>query len=245
MATSDLPEVPAYCARDVTLNRAGAASVAAEPLPPALPASDVAARLNAGATVLDVRPAAAFGTAHVPGSLNIGLNGQFAPWSGTLVPADVPVILVADGEDEVREATLRLARVGIEGIEGYLAGGLAAWELAGLALESIEHVTVTDLHERMAADPTLQVLDVRRPAEFAGGHLPRAVNLPLDRLLDDAVPLDPARPAAVVCAGGYRSSAGASILQRRGFENLLNVVGGTGAWEKAGYPIAGAPPASG
>ena len=244
MATTDLPEVPSYFARDVALNRAGAASVPEEPLPPDLPASDVAARVNAGATVLDVRSAAAFGTAHVPGSLNIGLNGQFAPWSGTLVPADVPVILVADSEDEAREATLRLARVGIERVEGYLAGGIAAWEQAGLALESLELVTVTDLHERMAADPALQVLDVRRPAEFAAGHLPRAVNLPLDRLLNDAVPLDPARPAAVVCAGGYRSSAGASILQRRGFENLLNVVGGTGAWEKAGYPIAGALPAS-
>lgn len=118
---------------------------------------------------------------------------------------------------------------------GYLAGGIAAWERAGLSFASLAHVTVTDLHERMAQDPELQVIDVRWPAEYVAGHLPRAVNLPLDRLSADHLPLDPTKPTAVVCAGGYRSSAGSSVLMRRGFPNLLNVVGGTGAWIKAGY----------
>jgi rhodanese-related sulfurtransferase len=186
--------------------------------------------------VLDVRTAAAFGTAHVPGSLNIGLNGQFAPWAGTLLAPDRGVVIVAEGDDEAAQAALRLARVGIEKVGGFLAGGIAAWEKAGLPLASLEHVTVDELHARLAEDPALQVVDVRRPGEFASGHVPRAVNLPLDRLGVDAPAIDRARPAAVVCAGGYRSSAAASLLQARGFEKLLNVVGGTAAWTGAGYP---------
>jgi len=238
MATSELPEVPAYFARDVEMNRAGAAPVAEEALPPALSPAEVDARGRAGATILDVRSAAAFGTAHVPGSLHVGLGGQFASWSGALVPADRGIVLVADGEPDVGEARLRLARVGLEKVEGFLAGGIAAWERAGLPLASLPHITVSDLHERLAREAAVQVLDVRRPAEYAAGHLPGAVNVPLDRLAAGDVPLDASRPIAVVCAGGYRSSAAGSLLQRRGLGNLLNVVGGTSAWVQAGYEVA-------
>ena len=147
------------------------------------------------------------------------------------------MILVAGGEDEVRESALRLARVGIENVEGYLAGGIAAWEKAGLALAALEHVTVSDLHEQLRAQPSLQVIDVRRPSEYAAGHLPGAVNVPLDTLAEAPLTGDPHLPTAVVCAGGYRSSAGCSLLMRRGFDRLMNVVGGTGAWMQAGYEV--------
>ena len=238
MATSDLPEVPPYFARDVEMNRAGAAPVAEEALPAALSPVEVDGRARAGATVLDVRSAAAFGTAHVPGSLHVGLGGQFASWSGTLLPAEGGVVLVADGETEVGEARVRLARVGIERVDGFLAGGIAAWQRAGLSLASLSHITVSDLHERLPREPALQVLDVRRPAEYAAGHLPRAVNVPLDRLAaGEDVPLDTSGPIAVVCAGGYRSSAAGSLLQRRGLANLIHVVGGTAAWAQAGYEV--------
>ena len=238
MATSDLPEVPPYFARDVEMNRAGAAPVVAEALPAALSPAEVEARARAGATILDVRSAAAFGTAHVPGSLHVGLGGQFASWSGTLLPAEGGVVLVADGETEVGEARVRLSRVGIERVDGFLAGGIAAWQRAGLSLTSLSHITVSDLHERLPREPALQVLDVRRPAEYAAGHLPRAVNVPLDRLAaGEDVPLDTSGPIAVVCAGGYRSSAAGSLLQRRGLANLINVVGGTAAWAQAGYEV--------
>jgi hydroxyacylglutathione hydrolase len=240
MATSELPEVPGYFARDVELNRTGARAAPGGLLPPALPPAEVTARADGGATVLDVRSAAAFGTAHVPGALHVGLNGQFAPWAGTLLPPDRPVIIVGDGEDDVREATLRLARVGIERVEGHLAGGIAAWEKAGLALASVDHVTVSDLHDLLRDRPDTQVIDVRRPAEYAAGHVPGAVNVALDGLAAAPLPVDPHKPTAVVCAGGYRSSAGTSLLQRRGFAHLMNVVGGTGAWVKAGYPVSDA-----
>jgi len=235
MATRDLPEAPSYFARDVELNRGGAAPIPSEPLPAALPPAEVARRAGTGATILDVRPAAAFAAGHVPGSVNIGLSGQFAPWSGALVPAERPVVVVAEGEDEVREAVLRLARVGIEKVDGYLDGGVRAWERDGRALGSLDAVTVSLLRERLAAEPALQVLDVRRPPEYAEGHVPGAVNVSLDSLAAAAIPLDPGRPTAVVCAGGYRSAAGASLLLRRGFGTVLNVLGGTGAWVAAGY----------
>jgi hydroxyacylglutathione hydrolase len=237
MAVRDLPEVPAYFAEDVEMNRAGAKPLAADPRPPALAPAELARRAQDGATVLDVRSAAAFGTAHVPGSLHVGLNGQFASWAGTLVPRGPGILLVAEGEDEVREATVRLARVGLETVEGYLEGGIAAWERDGRPLETLEHVTVAELRDRLEEDPDLQVLDVRRPAEYSSGHVPRAVTWPLDRLAHDPVPLDPSKPAAVVCEGGYRSSAAGSVLRRRGFPHLINVAGGTSAWIKAGYPV--------
>jgi rhodanese-related sulfurtransferase len=235
MATADLPEVPAYFARDVALNRAGPAS-APERLPPPLPPAELDAEIGKGAVVLDVRAAAAFGTAHVPGSVNIGLNGQFAPWAGTLLAPEKTVLIVAEGDEEVREAALRLARVGVEKVGGFLAGGIAAWEKAGRPLAALEHVTVDELSARLAEDPTLQVVDVRRPAEFAGGHVPRALSHPLDRFNEEMPALDPSHPAAVICAGGYRSSAAASLLQARGFSKLLNVAGGTAAWVAAGLP---------
>jgi glyoxylase-like metal-dependent hydrolase (beta-lactamase superfamily II)/rhodanese-related sulfurtransferase len=234
MATRDLPEVPAYFAHDVEMNRAGAAPVSEQGLPRALEPGEVAARAET-ATVLDVRSAAAFGTAHVPRSLHIGLNGQFASWAGTLLTPGRGLVVVAEGEDEVGEAALRLARVGVEKVDGFLAGGIAAWDRAGLALASLPQITVSDLHDRLGRDRELQVLDVRRPGEYAAGHVPAAINRPLDRLPQEAVPLDPAKPTAVICASGYRSSVAASLLLARGFRDLLNVVGGTTAWLKAGY----------
>jgi hydroxyacylglutathione hydrolase len=195
--------------------------------------------------VLDVRGGPAFGAGHVPGSLHVGLAGVFAPWSGTLVPADRPVVLVAEGEDEVREAVVRLARVGIERVEGYLAGGILSWQQAGRPLGALDAVTPLGLRERMAAEPRLQVIDVRRPSEFADGHVPGAVNVPLDTLAAAPLALDAHAPTAVVCAGGYRSSAGASLLLRRGFDALVDVAGGTTAWVKAGLPTEPAPRAGG
>ena len=145
-------------------------------------------------------------------------------------------MIVAEDEDQVDEAALRLSRVGLENLAGYLEGGVAAWDRAGLALAAVPQVTVDELEALLREDKALQVVDVRRPPEFATGHVPRAVPRPLDRLERELDGLDPARPTAVVCAGGYRSSAGTSLLQRHGFRNLRNVVGGMSAWTAAGNP---------
>jgi hydroxyacylglutathione hydrolase len=236
LVTADLPEQPAYFAIDVELNRRGARSLGELALPPALSPEAVERRAREGAVVLDVRGAAAFGAGHVPGSLNVALSGQFASWAGTLVPASVRLVIVAEDEDGVREAALRLARVGLENVAGYLEGGLAAWDRAGRPVARLPQITVDELRARLGSQAGLQVIDVRRPAEYAAGHVPGALSLPLDRLEREAASLERVRPTALICAGGYRSSAGVSILSRLGFRELVNVAGGTAAWVAAGYP---------
>jgi rhodanese-related sulfurtransferase len=235
--TADLPEQPRYFGMDVEINRRGAASLADQPRPPALDPEAFSARQRAGAVVLDVRPNVEFGAGHVPGALNVGLGGQFASWAGTLLDASREVLIVAADDARVAEAVMRLARVGLENVGGFLAGGVEAWRAAGRPLATIPQITVADLKALTAAGSDLQVIDVRRPGEYAGGHVPGAVTAPLDRLEAEVVRLDPARPTAVICAGGYRSSAATSLLESRGFKDLRNVLGGTGAWVAAGYPV--------
>jgi glyoxylase-like metal-dependent hydrolase (beta-lactamase superfamily II) len=234
--TVDLPEVPAHFPRDVELNRIGAAPLAARE-PAALPAAEVRRLADAGATLLDVRPTQAFASGHPAGAVHIGLTGEFASWAGALVPPDRPVVLVTDDAAGAGEAAMRLARVGLENVAGYLDGGVAAWDAAGLPVARLEQIDVAELKARREEDPGLTVLDVRRPGEFAAGHVPGAVRLPLDRLARELDTLPPRGRVAIVCEGGYRSGiAGSLLLQRRG-TRPVNVVGGTNAWVAAGYPL--------
>ena len=179
-----------------------------------------------------------FGNGHVPGSVNIGLGGQFAMWAGSLIPISANIVIVATTKAQVDEAVVRLARVGIENVIGYLKGGIESWRYAGQPVETLPQVTVHDLKERAEQDD-LQILDVRRPAEYESGHVPRAVTEPLATLERNVagLSLDKEKPIAVICAGGYRSSAATSLLQKHGFKNLLNVTGGTNAWINAGYEV--------
>ena len=238
LMTSDLPEAPAYFPVDAEINRAGAPPLTEMRRPSALIPQQVAAYANLGYVVLDVRAAEEFGAGHVTGALNIGLGGQFASWAGALIPLGSPLIVVASDEAQVDEAVTRLARVGHDSVRGYLRGGMDAWREAGFEVSEVEQVSVAELRRMLEDVEDLQVLDVRRPAEFAAGHAPRASSAPLSpRLPEEAAGLDPARPLAVICAGGYRSSAATSILRPLGFRRLYNVEGGTGAWLSAGYPV--------
>jgi hydroxyacylglutathione hydrolase len=231
MMTTELSPPPRYFPVDAELNRRGArplGELTAQPLPPAL----VAEKIEAGAIALDVREAFSFGAGHVPGSINIGLGGQYASWAGTLIPHDSEIVLIGDSGDEINEALMRLARVGLETISGYLDGGVAAWCASGRAASSLPQIEVAALRERL---PRLHVLDVRRQAEFEAGHVPNAENISLAELEERIGVIDRTKPYAVICAGGYRSSAAASILRRHGFEELYNVAGGTQAWIAAGF----------
>lgn len=239
LMTADLPERPAYFERDAELNRAGAAPLAELQRPAALAPAEVARLAQSGEhVILDVRAADSFGGAHVSGSLNIGLGGQFASWAGSLITLGTPLLIVADSDEQIDEAVTRLARVGHERVVGYLDGGMRAWLDAGLETSSVTQISVAQLRDMLDARPDLQVLDVRRPGEYDSGHAPRAASAPLGpRLAEDtAARLDPVRPVAVICAGGYRSSAATSLLAPRGFQ-LFNVTGGTAAWTGAGYPV--------
>jgi len=238
MMTADLPEAPLYFPRDAEINRSGARGLSELQPPSALTPQQVFSLHDNGHVLLDVRSAADFGAAHIPGSMNIGLGGQFAMWAGSLIPLNAAIVLIADTGAQVDESVVRLARVGIENVKGYLEGGVQSWQEAGLPVETIEQVSVAQLKERIG-DSELQIVDVRRPAEYGDGHVPRALNAPLaslDKSLGP-LPLKKDKLTAVICAGGYRSSAAASLLQKQGFSKLVNVAGGTGAWVNAGYPV--------
>jgi rhodanese-related sulfurtransferase len=239
MMTTDLPEAPAYFAKDAEINRAGAAAMDQLPQPQALTPAEVFQRAQHGAIILDVRSAAEFGAGHVPGSLNIGLGGQFASWAGSLIPLSSAIVIVAESEEKVGEAQLRLARVGLENVDGFLAGGIFSWDRNGLEVAAIPQISVSELKDLIKTQADLHVIDVRRPPEYQSGHAPGAITAPLAKLRDvlPGLQLDLSKPTAVICAGGYRSSAATSILQQKGFVNLLNVTGGTTAWINAGYEV--------
>jgi len=235
MMTADLPEAPIYFPRDAEINRSGARGLSELQPPQALTPQQAQQQAD---VLLDVRSAADFGSGHVPGSVNIGLGGQFAMWAGSLIPLNAAIVIIADTGAQVDESVVRLARVGIENVKGYLEGGVQAWRDAGLPVETIPQLSVAELKEQLA-NSELQIVDVRRPGEYVNGHVPRALNAPLaslDKSLGP-LPLQKNKPTAIICAGGYRSSAAASLLQKQGFSNLLNVSGGTGAWVNAGYPV--------
>lgn len=233
MMTTDLPEAPAYFSQDVRLNREGPAAL--EDLPPAVPlsASDVHRLQQEGFVILDTRPSDQFAASHVPGSLNIGLGGQFASWAGCLIPLDANLVIVAENAESAEEARLRLARVGHEKIAGFLKDGILAWHEAGLPLASIEQIAVDELHRRLVHSGAGQLIDVRRPGEWKSGHILQAKHMPLHQLRESINKLDRNQNVTVICAGGYRSCMACSILQQEGFLQITNVVGGMSAWSNA------------
>lgn len=243
MITTDLPAAPDYFPKDAEINRGGAEALSELPTVPPLTAEVVreltAQSNNLRHVVLDVRPAADFGAGHVPGSTNVGLGGQFAIWSASLIPMEAPLVIVAESDEKVAEARMRLARVGLENVQGYLQDGLESWRAAGFEVATVPQISVAELHELLQREDDLQVIDVRRPAEYESGHVGPAVTAPLGELQKTVAGLRvvPTQKTAVICAGGYRSSAATSILEQHGFTNLLNVTGGTGAWIKAGYEV--------
>lgn len=238
LMTVDLPEAPSYFPKDAEINRAGARELSELAPPAALTPREVLDLQATGYVLLDVRSASDFGAAHIPGSMNIGLGGQFAIWAGSLIPLSASIVIVADTAAQVDESVVRLARVGIENVKGYLSGGVKNFREAGFPVNQIEQVSVAQLKEQIA-NSDLQIVDVRRPAEYGNGHVPRAINAPLAALGNsiDGLPLGKDNPTAVICAGGYRSSAAASLLEQFGFTNLRNIVGGTSAWINAGYTV--------
>jgi glyoxylase-like metal-dependent hydrolase (beta-lactamase superfamily II)/rhodanese-related sulfurtransferase len=233
--TENLPSRPEYFLQDAQINRAGAPALSElRDLPP-ITAEELNGLLQQGVFVLDVRTNADFAAAHVPGSVNIALSGQFASWAGAIMGLSARPVLVAHTPEQYAEARLRLARVGIEDPRGFLQGGVTAWRQAGFPVASVPQITVQELSYKR--NQNLQVLDVRREPEWHAGHIEGAEWFPLDNFKISAPELDPAAPVAVHCQGGYRSMIACSLLQRAGIENVLNVAGGFDAWRQAGLPV--------
>lgn len=228
VVASNQPEVPAYFPVSAAQNLKG--SVALEDLPkPAELSSEAISHFDG--IVIDVRQNTEYGSGHVPNAINIGLGGQFATWAGTMIPIGTPIAIAADTQEQVDEAFMRLARVGHETVSGFVL--MSDFDAEPRVVEQVSVHEVASLAE---TEKHLQLVDVRRAGEYAGGHATRARNIPLDKLSREFDQLDPATPTYVICQSGYRSSVGTSILENAGFKTVYNVTGGTKAWIDAGLP---------
>ncbi|HEV2445671.1 MAG TPA: rhodanese-like domain-containing protein, partial [Candidatus Sulfopaludibacter sp.] len=218
-----------------TRNRSGAAPLAELKAPPELSPAEVeslAARPDA--VLLDTRPVMQFAGAHVPGSVHVGLSGQFASWAARLLGVTAHIVLVAEDEIAVRESRTRLARVGIENVEGYLAGGLPNWIGAGKAIVFVPQVSVQELAEWRRDRPAeMTLLDVREAGERSAGCLASSLHVPLGQLPSRMSELNREGMWLVHCRSGYRSSTATSLMLRAGFPNVANVTGGYDAWKTA------------
>jgi glyoxylase-like metal-dependent hydrolase (beta-lactamase superfamily II)/rhodanese-related sulfurtransferase len=228
---------PAYFPQNVQMNKAGYEgidSVLQRGLTPLPVEAFAEASARVGVLILDTRKPEVFAQGFVPGAVNIGLDGSFAPWVGALVPdLRQPLLLVTEpGREE--ETVTRLSRVGYDQVVGYLAGGFDAWLQGERPVDSVPSVLVetfaTGYREAV-------VVDVRKPSEFAAGHLPGAINLPLDYLHENLAQFPKDRPVYVHCAGGYRSMITCSVLKAQGWDNVTDIAGGFAAMSRAGLPV--------
>ena len=234
-----MPPAPSYYPVLKRVNKAGAAPLAT--LAPARPlsADELERAQVSGALVLDTRSPAAFGGAHVPGSLFAGLGPNFTAWLGWLAPYERDLLLVFDRDEDADEALTQLRRIGLDRVDGYLQGGLAAWLAAGKPVAILPQIDVHDLRTALAAGD-LRVLDVRSDDEWDGGHVAGATHRFAGEIAraweDPPIPNGGGEPLALICGSGYRSSVAASVLQRVGGAELelLNVIGGMQAWHAAG-----------
>ncbi|MEZ5013882.1 MAG: rhodanese-like domain-containing protein [Chitinophagales bacterium] len=234
--TDGLSQPPQYFFEDARINKNGYEDIdqVLEKNVKGLSVSAFEQAVNAGALILDTRIADVFEKGFVPGSLNIGLNGMFAVWVGSLIDINIPLVLITEYGKE-SESVLRLARVGYENVIGHLEGGIAAWTQAGKPVE-----TVQSAHPELMApvydNPEYVILDVRKPSEFESEHVKGAVNIPLSDLQERIAEIDMHKKYFVHCAAGYRSMMAASILKQNGVTDFVNIYGGWGAIKKTDLP---------
>jgi hydroxyacylglutathione hydrolase len=232
VVTDGLAEAPKYFSMNAKINKEGYDSLDAikEKGLVALTIEAFKTKIEGDVIIVDTRPVEAFTQGFIPESIFIGLDGRFAEWAGSILPFDKTLVLVTE-KDKEEESLIRLARVGFSKIEGYLSGGFEAWQAAGERVDMIIEVEPDELAMDIPHDPNLVVVDVRREAEFAEGHVKDAINLPLDEMVDIAAiaSFEENQNLYVHCGGGYRSVIAASLMKRHGFHNLRNVTGG---WAK-------------
>ena len=230
--TTGLQSAPVYFAVNAKINQTGyqAITTVTQNGSQALSISEFKKHIENGAVILDTRNATTFTSGFIPGSISIGLEGRFAEWAGSLLPFDQPIVLVTEkGKEE--ESVIRLSRVGFEKMQGCLKGGFDAWTSAGEPIDMIIDIEADELVMDIPHDPRLMVVDVRKEAEFADGHLENALLLPLNEMNDTArlAQFEEHQNLYIHCAGGYRSVIASSLLKRQGIHNIKNVLGG---WSK-------------
>jgi hydroxyacylglutathione hydrolase len=231
LVTADQPEAPAYFTYDASLNsmeRPTLSQMMEKALRP-LPLEEVLRHQATGAQILDVRDPPAFAAAHLAGSVNIGLSGNFATWAGTLLPRERPLVIVAEPEREA-EAITRLGRIGFDQVVGYLRGGMAALAVRPELVTTSARISAVELAHRLASERPPAVIDVRNATERSLQSIEGSIHLPLQQFPRRQGELSPGQELVLVCASGYRSCIAASLLQCRGFGSVSDVIGGMGAW---------------
>ena len=237
LVTADQPDAPPYFTYDAVLNskeRPTLDEALARELNP-MTVDLVLALQRTGGQILDTRDAGEFAAAHLAGSLNIGLGGQYATWAGTMLSRDRPIVIIADPGRE-HEAATRLGRIGFDHIVGYLHDGLRSLESRPELMAATERVSAPLAAERLAAGEAVAV-DVRTTGEREQKFVAGSMSIPLNHLAERIEELPKDRPLIVYCAGGYRSSIAASLLQQRGFTSVSEIAGGLAAWEAAKLPV--------
>ncbi|ORB31049.1 MBL fold metallo-hydrolase [Mycolicibacterium parafortuitum] len=232
LVTEGQPPAPAYFVYNAVLNRKERELLAEAEMPAALSYAQLRDAMEAGAILVDGRGPEEFALGHLRGAVNIGLEGRYAEFAGSVVPTDVDIVLFTEPGAEL-EAKTRLARIGFDRVVGYLENPFEVMFDHSGDVEVASRLTAQAFDERAAALPDLQVVDVRNPGEVAAGMVPGAVSIPVGQLPSRLDELDPAKPTVVYCAGGYRSSVAASLLRRNGFIDVSDILGGYGAWESA------------
>ncbi len=237
VTTGILPP-PKYFPKNAALNKSGYSSydqVVERGNIPLNPEDFERLANETGALILDVRNNEAFSSSHIPNSIFIGLDGQFAPWVGALIPDLQHAILLVTPEGREEETIMRLSRVGYDNSIGFLNGGIQAWKDSGRETSSLDAISADELKNKIEKE-SVKVLDVRKPGEHDAQHLSGAENKPLDYINDWTINLNKNQTYFVHCAGGYRRVIAMSILKSRGFDNLIDIKGGFAAMQKAGLP---------
>jgi rhodanese-related sulfurtransferase len=238
IVTEEQPEAPSYFVHDAILNRQERPNLGetmSESLK-ALPLEEVLRLKNQGAQLLDVRDAIDFEGAHLAGAINIGIQGKYATWCGTVLDQKRPIVVIAEvGKEE--EAVMRLGRIGFDNVAGYLAGGMDALRDRPELIGKIDRITAVALAEQLTSSTPPTVVDVRSEKEWAAGHLAGSMNIPLNHLRDRAAEISKDRGVVVHCEGGYRSAIAASVLSQAGRPDVLDMVGGFKAWAASKLPV--------
>jgi len=245
LVTTDQPEAPPYFTYDAVLNtkeRPTLVESLERELKP-LTIDHVLALQNVGAQLLDTRDPTDFAAAHLRGSINIGLGGQYAIWAGTVLDRERPIVVIADPGRE-QESALRLGRIGFDQVVGYLQDGMLSLQARPDLTTSTVRLSAALAAERLAsADPPV-LIDVRSPDEYNQKHLTGSLTIPLNRLTSSVTKLPRSRPQLVYCSGGYRSSIASSLLEQAGFSQVSEIAAGINGGEAAGLPVAAADPQS-
>jgi hydroxyacylglutathione hydrolase len=235
--TAGILPPPQYFAKNAAMNKGGYDSIDEVYRKGLTPLTAEAFELLAnqtGALILDTRASQTFAKGFIPSAVNIGLEGQFAPWVGALInDLNQPLLLVVENGKE-EEAITRLSRVGYDNTIGYLEGGIQAWIDAGKELDVVESISAEELEKILVADTKTYLLDVRKPGEYEAEHLESALTRPLDYINEWTNEIHPDETYYIHCAGGYRSMIAASILKARGAEHVVDIAGGYSAIKSTG-----------